>query len=356
MSPSARLSLRVAAVATASALVLAAVAGGSNGPASSGGGFGRSRVLLRHAHVVSIDAAGGAVWVVSQTSFTGQTQLRALDARSGAVRAHLALGQTADDDVLLADGWLWVTTAGLRARASSWLWRLAPSTLQVMSRTRLSGRPGSRSLAVAGASLWVGDGDRLDDVAVIGGSIVGRIPVHGASQLQLATGPAGRTLLVSAGNGSGVGYVQRRDGSTGALLATSLRYLGVTEPELGGTAAGRLWLTEATGTAGSILEVWVGSLRPIRVAIPSPPAATPFVAPSNGVSAQVIDGVLWVSQSRGGPQLNYCADPVSGRPRGTLPVDVRLGQLLTADAARIYYLSPGSGTTLSTAAIPARCR
>jgi hypothetical protein len=58
--------------------------------------------------------------------------------------------------------------------------------------------------------------------------------------------------------------------------------------------------------------------------------------------------VVWAAR-------NYCANPVTGSPRMTLPVGERRGTLLSVGASSIYFLGLGLRQLL-TAAIPAGCR
>jgi hypothetical protein len=62
-----------------------------------------------------------------------------------------------------------------------------------------------------------------------------------------------------------------------------------------------------------------------------------------------------VSQTRGGSGRNYCANPVTGSPRLSLPVSERRGRLLSVGGSSIYFLGRGLRRLL-TAAIPGGCR
>jgi hypothetical protein len=55
------------------------------------------------------------------------------------------------------------------------------------------------------------------------------------------------------------------------------------------------------------------------------------------VQFNVTDGILFVDQTQGGPQRNFCADPATGRIRATLPLAHDAG-FLAADATDIYAL------------------
>jgi hypothetical protein len=194
----------------------------------------------------------------------------------------------------------------------------------------------------------VADGVVLDHVATIGGAIIGRVRVSGARSMELAGADRGARLLVSAGDGSGRARIELRDGGTGGLLRSSARFLGVSEPRLGGGVGGALWISQATGMAGYIERLDARILMP-RLGATVPPQAT------NGIRAQVVDRILWVSQPRGGSPRNYCANPVTGSPRMILPVAEHRGTLLSVGASSIYFLGPGLRQLL-TAAIPAGCR
>jgi hypothetical protein len=91
------------------------------------------------------------------------------------------------------------------------------------------------------------------------------------------------------------------------------------------------------------------TLRPLHSQLP-PPQTT------NGVRADVIDGILWISQPDGGPSRNYCAQPAGGQPRLAMPLAVQRGEFLTADSSRIYYLNAVGAGSLFSAPIPAACR
>jgi hypothetical protein len=312
--------------------------------------FGPARVLLRGLGTsrVMAYAAGRALWVASSHEQRPGLSLLRLATSSGAIRARASLGAASLGDVLLAEGWLWVTTNSLTGRSPAWLWRLDPNSLSVLSRTQLRSPLSTAALATAGASIWVADGGVLDHVAAIGGAIIGRVRVSGARSMELAGADRGAQLLVSAGDGSGRARIQLRDGATGALLRSSARFLGVSEPKLGGGVGGWLWISQATGMAGYIERLDARTLTP-RPGATGPPQAT------NGIQAQVADRILWVSQPHGGPARNYCANPVTGSPRVILPVAARRGALLSVGASSIYFLGPGLRQLL-TAAIPRECR
>jgi hypothetical protein len=283
-------------------------------------------VLLRHLVSPSAYAVGGALYVTDARR-TGTTLLR-VNRDSGAIEARRTFRRDDVAATLIADYWLWVTIKPWNQHRPSWLLRLDPKTLQVLSQTRLRD-PTSDDLAVAGSNLWVGDAGHIDQVAVIGGAITARLPIRGAKQISLFSSRQGKLLLLSEGDDSGHGWIERRDPYTGALDARSAEFLGATIPRLGGTAGNGLWISEATGLQGYVERLNVATLRPLH-------ALQPPLDTTNAVRASVIDGVLFVSDPRGADH-NYCADPVSGDPRVTMPVGEQRGFFLTADSSRIYY-------------------
>lgn len=322
------------------------------GRAARSRGFGSPHTLLRGVHGYAIaDATGGALWVAVPAS-SGQAVLHEVDAATGGAGPQLSLGRVNVGDVLYAAGWLWVTTAPRSGRGPGLLWRIEPDTLTVLSQTRVRGGVGVPSVTSAGGSLWVGAGGEIEQVASIGGTVIGRVRIRTRRDVEVGTGPGGRSLLVSEGSLGGLAHIERRDGVTGRLLATSGRFLGVTEPALGGTFADRLWFSEATGMAGYFGQLNVRTLKPRRTYA----LGTGAEMASNGIRAQVIDGILWVTQPGGGAAWNYCANPLSGRPRLVLPGPERRGAFVTADAHRLYYLAGPYDRTLMSATIPSGCR
>jgi hypothetical protein len=80
--------------------------------------------------------------------------------------------------------------------------------------------------------------------------------------MELAGADRGGRLLAGAGDGSGRARIRLRDARTGALLRSSGRFLGVSEPRLGGGAGGVLWITQATGMADYVERLDARTLKP----------------------------------------------------------------------------------------------
>jgi hypothetical protein len=67
---------------------------------------------------------------------------------------------------------------------------------------------------------------------------------------------------------------------------------------------------------------------------------TKTVAPATAatrISIRVIGSELWVTEPVGAENLNYCADPVTGRPLARLPLLRGDSVFLTADGRSIFY-------------------
>jgi hypothetical protein len=297
-------------------------------------------VLLRGLTEPAAYAADGKLYVAQRVMPPVNwmsSELMRVDRVSGKVYAVRRLDSTFDQ-ALLARGVLWVTTS--RGRAA-WLWRLDPRSLTVLSREVLPGSgpfsPAGR-MTLAGGWLWVGNENRLARVALTTGKVTSRIRVPGATVVTPASDRAGHVLLVS--EGGEVSRIQRRNTHTGRLIASSNTFTGVEPPAIGGIVDGGVWISQSGGMMGHVERLALDTLKPTRFAgaqrhpgVGGPPS----ILGTNGIGAQVIDGVLWVSQFVGGPQRNYCGDPISGRSRAPVPL-AKDGLFLTADAGSVYYV------------------
>jgi hypothetical protein len=306
--------------------------------------------------------AGGRLYVTQQVTPPGEqvlSELMLVDPASAHIRAIRLLG-SAFDQALLADRVLWVTTT--RGR-TSWLWRLDPGSLRVWSRDVLSGSGVNDgtigTLALAGGWLWVGTSDRLDRISLPSGTVTAQVVVPDAEGVDVAADPPGRVLLDSEGHE--LAHVQHRDPRTGALIASSGTFEGVTKPFVGGIADGAVWISEAGGMMGAVERLSLLTLRPTGFpgAPPHPgESGPPRIDGANGITARLIAGILWVTQPAGGTQRNYCGAPSTGRPLAPLPLGEE-GQLLAADASSIYYVPDASNPThaaLAQAQIDSHCR
>jgi len=344
------------------ALRTPAPSSGASRTASASESFGASRILLRGLENPRGYAAGGSLYIAEQVTPLGDMALSELirvDPVTGGVRAVRRLGSAFDQAVLAVDA-LWVTTTrGL----TSWLWRLDPDSLAVRSRKLLPGSGQNDgivgTMALAGGWLWVGNSDRLDRVLPATSEVTAAVPVPGAQGIDVAADPAGRVLIVSEGHERA--RVQRRDSVTGALIAQSPVFEGVTKPYIGGISAGGVWISEGGGMMGAVERLGLVTLRPTALpgAQPHPgESGPPRIDGTNGIAARLIAGVLWVTQPLGGARRNYCGDPVSGQRRATLELPPQ-GSLLAVDPTSIYYITGASSPVraeLVRAPLNPRCR
>jgi hypothetical protein len=295
-------------------------------------------------------AAGGRLWVVQQTSRPGSTvvsEIMRVNPVSTRVLSTLKLDATYAQ-ALLTHHVLWVSTTTGR---SVWLWRLQPDTLSVISKELLPGSVAGGqtigafgTLAAAGGWLWVGGWDTLDRVSLstAQASINSRIP--DAEGIDVASNRSGSVLIDS--EGQAISRVQRRSPQTGVLLAQSPKYEGVIRPFLGGVIDGAIWLSEATGMMGYVQRISLTTLKPTRLigTPPHPGAQLNGIEGTNGITARVMNNILWVTQTAGGATVNYCGNPKTGKPSASLKLpDAATGNLLTASPTDIYYLSNMAG-------------
>lgn len=288
--------------------------------------------LLRGLDMPDAYAAGGRLYVAARVMPPVnwfRSELMRVDPISGRVYATRQLDSTFDQ-ALLAHGVLWITTSWSTRTGlgRSWLWRLDPRTLAVRSRramSKLSRSGGFASMAIAGGWLWLASANQLDRISLSEGSVTRRIEVSQVAAV--GASPSGQTLLVSEGRARS--YVERRSPRTGALLARSRVFEGVTAPYIGGIVDGGAWISQSGGMMGYVLRLNLATLR-ISTGSPRPTG-------TNGIRAQLIGGVLWVSQLAGGPQRNYCGDLRSGVSRAPVKLPA-WGQFLTADSTSVYYV------------------
>lgn len=232
------------------------------------------------------------------------------------------------DQTLLAAGTLWVTTTN---GTVTWLWRLDPRSLRVRSEEQL---PASRftegiagSLAAADGHLWVGNG-LLDRVALRTGRVDRVVKPSHQGPVQVAADPAGRVLLATLGYEHPT-YVARLNPDTGAPLSELTVPKSNSQPTLRGVVDGGAWIENTVDSKTSTWRISLSTLKPTK--------ATTWEATAGGISVRTIDGVLWVTKPVGEGNLNYCADPVSGRPLARLPLLPGDSVFLTADATSFFY-------------------
>lgn len=294
-----------------------------------------SRVLLNTTEPLSQALAAGGSLYFTQTIPADQHtaeiyELIRVDTSSGRVAATRRF--TAEvDHALLADGSLWLTTSDETQTNQTTLWRLNPRSLALRSRWNLPTARGAKgqtgSLAVAEGHLWVGTGT-LDRVSLTNGRVDRVVHVGYPGSVQVAADASGRILLASLGYEHPT-YIARLNPRTGAIGSQEMAGSSLSQPTFAGVTAGGAWLNNTTGATSTAWRLNAGTLKPAR--------ASGWAIQSERISAQVIDGTLWVTELAGQDNLNYCADPVTGRLRARLPLLPGDSVFLTADASSIYY-------------------
>ena len=291
-----------------------------------------SRLLL---DVLELPSAGyataGSLYLAHTVPAAEHTEeiyeLTRVDPATGRVTAVRRFSTTLDQ-TLRADGSLWVTTSG---GGQTLLWRMDPQTLAVRSEVSL---PTSRdtegitgSMAAAGGHLWVGAGT-LDRVSLSIGHVDRVLTPRYRGPVQVAADPTGRVLLASLGYEHPT-YIARLNARTGALLSTVEIPRSVSQPTFGGIVDGGAWIENTVGMTTTARRLDATTLKTTRT--------NAWAVASKRISVQVIDGVLWVTEPTGQDNLNYCADPVTGRPRAQLPLLRGDSVFLTANASSSYY-------------------
>jgi len=301
----------------------------------------------------SLTFTGAGLYLTFQRSagqYPPRMTLARVDPATGAVEASNTFSPGVVSAPLYAAGWLWVTDDAVSA-GDVLLLRLDPRTLMVTGELD-AGRPSPDSpelggpVAYAGGSVWVDGAGQLVRVAPATVTAQLTIPMPGAYSASIAASADGSTLIVSEAN-AGTGSIQRRDPVTGAVLA-SYPVAGVVAAMFGGVTGEGVWVRVPTGMLGYVERFQTATMTP---------QAGTRVEGSNGISADVWDGVLWVRNEVGGARLNYCASPATGRRLATLPLpDLDEDYLLTVHAGIMYYsVAAGDGFAIRTVPAPAAC-
>jgi hypothetical protein len=230
---------------------------------------------------------------------------------------------------LLADGSLWVTSSSGNRTS---LWRLDPRSLAVRSvRALPSSRPSeglAGSLAAAGGWLWVGAGS-LDRVSLRTGLVDRIVNPPYPGPVQVVADQSGRTLMASLGYQHPT-YIARLNPVTGEVVArVAVTTPSLGQPTFGGIVDGGAWVENSTGTRTAAWRIDVKTLHVTRT--------SSWAVPSRRIGLQVHDGILWVSEPLERGNLDYCANPVTGKPLVRLPLLRGDSVFLTADASDFYF-------------------
>jgi hypothetical protein len=306
-----------------------------------------------------IDDALG-LYLVWQESPLGQRSIDALDRvdrHTGRIEASRDLRAQFANSVVTS-GSLFVTTMSSRGED---LLRLNPVTLNVTTSwqvTRTQVPNGGGSLAVVNGGLWVTTGDRLLRLSLGSNSFGTSVTLPGAEISDVASDTRGDVLVVGTTGNDGEGSVERRDPRTGALLASSAPFDGVTAPTVSAVADGAVWVSVSTGMMGYTEELVASTLKPAGPPCTEVPNTALCVTGSNGIDASVSGSLLWVTQPGGGPLRNYCGDPRTGRVFATIPLKAN-EKILTTGSTEMYLFDQVStgqdGEILTEMRVPSKC-
>ncbi len=291
------------------------------------------------------------------------SELLRIDPITGQVLARTLLGGfglAASDQLLIANGSLWVAAAGPAGAhvARGEVLRFQPETLKATGTTFLTNRGvGQDTAALAGGWIWVTDGGTLYKLSPADGQVAKTIPLGTADRSQVTTNNARGTVLIVTEAENGFGTIQTRNPTSGALIITTKPgILGVTAPNLSEVTGGGVWVAVATGMQGYLERLDVSTLRPTPLSLPYPGDAT------NGISAEIMAGVLYVQQIAGGPTRNYCGSPSTGQMFAALGLGPT-ATVLAANSTDLFYIPVVSyagpvprGEELVATPINAKCR
>ena len=209
-------------------------------------------------------------------------------------------GQGGVDRLAVADGSVWVSTGAGPARPGRILYRLDARSLEVRDRPRMPGPTGP--LAAVPVGVWAVAGRRIVLFDPGTGDAIRSATFRGRAKLMVAD-PSGRRLYVStsAPIRDGSTPIFELDAATGEVLARAWQCCADLNGPSGLSATlDGVWVTWPTGMMASLTFLREGDLRQTAVFAPGG---------SNGLTAYVARGVLWVDDLLGG---YYCADASSG--------------------------------------------
>jgi hypothetical protein len=311
---------------------------------------------------VAVTATGLYVaWQVSRPGSVPISELVRIDEASGRVEAARPLG-AAFEQAISAAGALWVAASTGSYPAAQTLLRLNPDTLQLTGKWLVGTGAGqhwaAQVLVVAGGGLWAAGGNRLLRLSLPGGQITASIALPGAASSDLSANAAGTILVVGEADSGGRGAVQRRDPTTGALLA-SYPMMGVSAPAVAGPAGSAVWVSESTGMMGYVQQLNAATMTAEGIACRDGRTTSTCVEGTNDVTARLAGGLLWITQIAGGNARNYCADPVTGQQIAPIELpEPTQDEVLAITPHRIFYASPGPAARqyLRQETIPSACR
>jgi photosystem II stability/assembly factor-like uncharacterized protein len=213
-------------------------------------------------------------------------------------------GQGGVDRLAEAGASLWASTGSPSARAGRIVYRLDGRTLDVRERLRMPGPTGP--LAAVPAGLWAAAGRSVVLLDPETGESTGSVEFRGRVKLLVAD-PTGQRLYVStsAPVREDATPILELDASTGQILARAWQCCADLNGPSGLSATpDGVWVTAPTGMMASLTFLRDGDLHR---------AATFAPGGSNGLTAYVARGLLWVVDLIGGYS---CADVATGKVLG----------------------------------------
>lgn len=209
-------------------------------------------------------------------------------------------------------------------------------------------------------SLWVAAGPALVRVSLPGGGLSAIVSLGDAISSSVAADSTGKVLVLGEANNAGTGIIERRNPTTGTLLAASTPLHGVFTPLVGGAIDGTAWVSESTGMMGYVQHYSLEPLAPIKPTCKAGMIAKTCVTGSNGLRARVVSRLVWLTQQAGGPSRNACVDPANGDILSPIALPMVNDQVLAIAARYLFIVSQplpgsGSGQTVTEEPIPAAC-
>lgn len=280
-------------------------------------------------------------------------ELARVGSKSGRVTAETSVrGQVMSACVDSASLLVLVTSKGEE------LLRLDPITLEQTGHWHI-GRaqvPGSEASAMvrAGGSLWIATGPELVRFTVARWKISLRIPLAGAINADLATTTTGSVLLVGEADEGGLGHIERRGVVSGQLMSESPPLYGIVNPFLTAVTGNYFWASEATGMMGHVQQFSVTPLVPVGTCRTGIRTQT-CVFGTNGITARMSNGRLFVTQPAGGRVLNFCAT-TGGKVLAPLPIPLS-DDVRAVGKSVLFVLVPSARyrTALKEMTIPQAC-
>jgi hypothetical protein len=313
--------------------------------------------LSTHGFETAFYAAATGVYLSDAKTYNSRgsvvsSDLLRIDPTTGAVQDRLVLSG-AYGQALLVGGNLWVisgTEPSVGADRATLL-AVDPSTLLVRHRLVLPTAPSDHyapdAIAAAGGGLWVAGSSALYRVAPTTATVTTAVPVTGASRTTIGADSSGTVLVDGESSYGGIWRVQRRNTTTGALLAQTAATIGVTSPTIGGIITSGIWISDPGGSAGGVERLDLTTLHPI---------AGSEVNGSNGVAVTVTGNRLWVTQPAGATVRNYCADPSNGAIIARLRFAIGNNDIIIGFAdGDVIYIDQLTAGVVDRAPVPTGC-